>query len=354
MAGETMTTPSIQRSVDSITLENVAALAKVSMTTASRVLGGSSHPVSEKTRDRVLAAAAELGYSASPLARALASKRSRIIGVIVPDNVDSYFAEIARGVDDVANATGHLTIMCNADRDSSREAAQVQMLRTYNAAGVVFAGAGSRLEQSTELATATQAAKGEGMAVISLAKRDLVGQFIGYDNVSAARELTNYLIRLGHRDIAFITGIEGVYSADERREGYEQALDGAGLTPHVVRGNYAVDSGTGAAITLMSQGSLPDAVIGANDQTAIAAMTAFRHAGVSVPDDISVVGIGGTRLAELVDLTTAAAPLHELGARAASRIIDGTGLGDYEELLPHRIVLRQTTARRPTNTRKKS
>src|SRR5690349_18253107 len=125
------------RPADNPTLERVAQRAQVSLTTASRVLSGSSHKVSKKTREQVLAAASELGYAVSPLARALASKRSQIIGVIVPDNVDSYFAEIARGVDDVANEAGYLTIMCNTNRESSRELAQLQMLRTYNAAGVV-------------------------------------------------------------------------------------------------------------------------------------------------------------------------------------------------------------------------
>ena len=343
------------RQAESITLEDVATLAKVSVTTASRVLSGSAHPVSAKARDRVVAAAAELGYSVSPLARALASKRSRIIGVIVPDNVDSYFAEIARGIDDVANANGYLTIVCNADRDSDREIAQVQMLRTYNAAGVVFAGAGSRFHETSGLADATHAAAEEGMAVISLAKRDFPSQFIGFDNVAAARELTNYLIRLGHRDIVFISGLAGVYSAESRQAGYEQALSAVGLEPRIVTGTYAADSGADAAVSVMSQSTLPDAVIGANDQTAIAAMTAFRHAGISVPEDISVVGIGGTRLAALVDLTTSAVPLRELGERAAHRVINNVDEPAREdEFLPCRILIRQTTTKRGPMQRKSS
>jgi LacI family transcriptional regulator len=333
------------RAVGSTSLEDVAALAEVSTTTVSRVLSGSKHAVAARTRDRVLAAAEELGYSASPLARALANQRSQIIGVIVPDNVDPVFAEIIRGIDDVANAAGYLTIICNAARDSNREIMQIQKLRDYNAAGVVFAGAGSHLNKAPGLVEIVETAQGEGMMVIALAQRDFASQFIGYDNAVAARELTHYLIQLGHRDIAFVSGLAGVYSAEARQAGYEQAMKAAGLPTRVVPGTYDVDSGTEAAVRLMSQGSLPDALIGANDQTAVAAMTAFRHAGITVPEGISVAGMGGTKLAKIVDLTTSAAPLHELGAKAAQRVITGPD-EQADEILPCKILIRQTTRAR--------
>jgi LacI family transcriptional regulator, galactose operon repressor len=114
----------------------------VSITTASRVLNGSKHPVSEKTRARVLAAAGELGYQPSALARALVTRNSRIIGVLVGSIVDPYFAEIARGVEDVAGRMGYLTMVCNADRRTEAEIAHLRTLRDYQAAGVVFASSG--------------------------------------------------------------------------------------------------------------------------------------------------------------------------------------------------------------------
>lgn len=339
------------RRSDSVTLGDVAAHAKVSLATASRVLGDSSHPVSKKTQALVLKSAAELGYSASPLARALASKRSRIIGVIVPDNVDSYFAEIARGIDDVANEAGYLTIICNADRDSRREIEHVQMLRTYNAAGVVFAGSGSHIheKEAEQLAQTVDAARDEGMVAITLATRDIACDVLSYDNVETSRALTQYLIQLGHRDIAYIDGLAGVYSAEQRRAGYELAMEQAELDPRIVPGNFTSDSGTDAAVALLSQGRLPDAVIGANDQTAVGAMTALRHAGLHIPDDISVVGLGGSRLAALVDLTTAGTPLYELGATAAARIIEPSAPPSSEPVfLPHRVVVRQSSGRKPS------
>src|SRR5919197_4700509 len=123
-------------------LADISRRAGVSIATASRVLNGSSHPVSNTTRERVLAAAEELGYRPSELARALVKRTSRIVGVIVGDIVDPYFAEIARGVDDVAGPAGHLTMVCNAERRPEAELAHLGVLLDYHAAGVVFAGSG--------------------------------------------------------------------------------------------------------------------------------------------------------------------------------------------------------------------
>jgi LacI family transcriptional regulator len=121
-------------------LADISRRAGVSIATASRVLNGSAHPVSDATRERVLAAADELGYRPSELARALVKRTSRIVGVIVGDIVDPYFAEIARGVEDVAARAGHLTMVCNADRRPAAELAHLGVLRDYHAAGVVRRG----------------------------------------------------------------------------------------------------------------------------------------------------------------------------------------------------------------------
>ena len=123
-------------------LVGVSRRAGVSIATASRVLNRSDHPVADATRDKVLAAAEELGYSPSALARALVTQRSRIIGVIVGDIVDPYFAEITRGIEDVGAKAGYLTIVCNADRRTELEQEQMRLLIDYHAEGVIFAGSG--------------------------------------------------------------------------------------------------------------------------------------------------------------------------------------------------------------------
>src|SRR5688500_11249663 len=124
-------------------LADVSRRAGTSVATASRVLNGSTHPVSADTRARVLDAATAVGYAASPPAQALVTRSSRIIGVMVNDIVDPYFAEIVRGVEDVAGRMGYLVMVCNAERRPEAELQYVRALADYHAEGLVFAGSGT-------------------------------------------------------------------------------------------------------------------------------------------------------------------------------------------------------------------
>ena len=315
----------------------------MSIATASRVLNGSSHPVSEATRSRVLAAADELGYRPSELARALVKRTSRIVGVLVGDIVDPYFAEIARGVEDVATSVGHLTMVCNTDRRPAAELAHLDVLRDYHAAGVVFAGSG--YEQAAE-ASALRAAVADlqerGSVVVALAVRDLDCPSVLVDNRAAARAATEHLLELGHRRIAFVEGPAGLHTSVHRLEGFRAAIAAAGADSVVLPGGFEFEAGAAAAETLVA-GELPDAVLGVNDEVAIGLLTGLRRGGVDVPGQVSVAGIDDTRPARLVDLTSVSLPLHELGESAARVILEGA---EGDVVLPHRLVPRATTAPR--------
>jgi LacI family transcriptional regulator len=329
-------------------LADVSRRAGVSVATASRVLNGSTHPVSEHTRRRVFRAAEELGSSPSALARALVTKRSRIIGVVVGDIVDPYFAEITRGVEDVAARAGYMTIVCNADRRTEAELAQLQLLSDYRAEGVVFAGSGYVEDPlGEELADAVRRARERGMEVVSVALRDFDCPRIHGDNRAAAHDMTEYLISLGHRRIAFIGGPPGLYASRDRFEGFRHAMLTAGIDPELVHeGDFGYDRGYSATERMVADGELPDAVIGANDATAIGALGALRKARVAVPERVSVAGMTDTRLARFSDMTTVSLPIYDFGASAARRIV-GEGAGEPPEtVLPHRVVARSTTARR--------
>ena len=330
-------------------LIDVARRASVSIATASRVLNGSAHPVSAKTRDRVHAAASEIGYAPSALARALVTKRSRIIGVIVNDIVDPYFAQIARGVEDVAGRGGYLTMVCNADRHTHTEREYLSILRDYQAEGVIFAGSGSaRDSQNAALGAAVEQALERSIYVVALAPRDIPGASITVDNRAAGYDLVDYLASLGHRRIALISGPDGLLTAAERTEGCLAALSDHNLEPvAVLDGDFSFDSGQAAALHLLATPKLPDAIVGANDETAIGALTALRRAGIDVPLTVSVAGIGDTRLARFLDLSTVSIPTYELGAIAARRILAAEPVSDWAPtILPHRLVPRLTTARR--------
>jgi LacI family transcriptional regulator, galactose operon repressor len=307
------------------------------------VLNGSAHPVSNSTRERVLAAAEELGYRPSELARALVKRTSRIVGVIVGDIVDPYFAEIARGVEDVAARAGHLTMVCNAERRPTAELAHLGVLLDYHAAGVVFAGSGYEdAPETAALRDAVEALKAGGSAVVALAARDFDCPSVLVDNRGAAREATEHLLELGHRRIAFVEGPPGLHTSAHRLEGFEAAMAAAGAEPVRVPGGFEYEAGEAAA-SLLEGGELPDAVLAVNDEVAIGLLTALRRSGVDVPGRVSVAGIDDTRPARLVDLTSVSLPLHELGERAARVILEGA---DGDVVLPHRLVARGTTAAR--------
>ena len=282
-------------------LAEISRRADVSIATASRVLNGSRHPVSAATRERVLVAARELGYSPGALGRALVTRSSRIIGVIVGDIVDPYFAEIARAVDDVAARMGYLTMVCNADRRTSAELAHLKVLRDYNAAGVVFAGSGYVDDPS---AVALEAAVTEmsenGSTVVALAGRDFPCRRVLFDNRAAAYDITDYVISLGHRRIAFILGPDGLHTSRERRDGFDAAMREHGLDASLrVEGGFAYEAGYNAVMRLLAAGPLPDAIVAVNDEAAVGALSCLRQAGVDVPGQVSLAGIDDTRTARV-------------------------------------------------------
>jgi LacI family transcriptional regulator len=330
-------------------LADVARHAGVSIATASRALSGSSHPVSDEVRQRIMVAAREVGYSPSALARALVTRRSRIIGVIVGDIVDPYFAEITRGAEDVARREGYLTMVCNADRSTAAEVAYLRVLRDYQAEGVIFAGGGEIATGggSDPIAEAVAEARAEGLGIVALAARSFASAQVAIDNRAACFDITSYVLSLGHRTVAFVQGPAGFTTARDRMAGFQAAMIDAGLDPTLVyEGGFDYEAGRAAALRMVGR-ALPDAVICANDEAAIGALMTFRQAGVEVPDQLSIAGIDDTRASRFVDLTTVGVPMYELGAIGARTIVDGSGRSiDVRTELPHRLVPRGTTARR--------
>ena len=328
-------------------LAEVARRAGVSIATASRALNGSTHPVSDEARQRITVAARELGYSPSALARALVTRRSRILGLIVGDIVDPYFAEITRGAEDVARRHGFLTIICNADRRPAAELAYLRLLRDYQAEGILFAGGGQLASAETEpMAKAIAAARDEGTEVVALAARTFDAPQVVVDNRAACYDITSYVLSLGHRRVAFVDGPVGFTTAADRRAGYEAAMTDAGGVPGAIHtGNFDYESGRAAAAR-MAAGGLPDAVVCSNDESAIGVVMTLRQAGVEVPGQVSVAGIDDIRASSFVDLTTVSVPMYELGALGARRILEAReARPSARTVLPHRLVVRGSTER---------
>jgi LacI family transcriptional regulator len=316
-------------------LREVARAADVSVSTASRVLNGSDHPVSSEIQERVRAAAASLGYTASAAARALKQQRSKIIGVIAADILDPYFAEMTRGVELEATRHGYVTIIANANRDPEQERTKFRVLREHQASGIIFCGSDIEGAKGTDaLAAEVTAAIAEGTKVIALAPRHFEATRLVIDNERAGNEITRHLLSLGHKDIVFLGGIPGLSAVDLRTDGYRRAMEEAALEPRVAGTDGLSQESGRAAAELMVQASLPDAIICANDEVALGVIACFWKAGVRVPEDVSLAGIGGTRVGSNFDLTSVVLPLADQGRLAARYIAKAEDRPEQEAPAP--------------------
>ena len=332
---------------------DVAKLAGVSVTTVSRVINNSAHPVNAKTRALVLQAAEALHYVPSALARALVSDETHIIGVIVGDAADPYFATIIRGISDVAREQGYLIITCNSDRVPEIELHYVRLLRDYHADGIIFAGGGLvdpvYLEQMKAMVEMLQESK---IPILALGHHLFESPQVNIDNALATQEMTEYLIQIGHRSIALVAGPSVLITSEMRMEGYRRALKRYGLPfiqQLVIESDFTYESGQRAADELLTRQPLPTAIFCSNDIVAIGCITQLKVRGVQVPGQISVVGIDDIDAAQYIDppLTTIRVPMREMGEVGMSqllRLIVSKEPIDQLYLLPHRLVIRASSA----------
>ncbi len=337
-----------------VSIIDVAKQANVSITTVSRVLTGSAHPVSEETRLRVLEAAEALHYSPSALAQAMVTRATHIVGVIVGDASDPYFATIVRGVEDVARRHGYLVIVCNSDRVPEIELQYLHTLSSYRVDGVIFAGGGLKDDEYLDKMSQTLASfQSRGAIFVSLAKHVLPASIsVLVDNEQAIREAMDFLLRLGHRSIAYISGPNLLTTARLRLDGYKSALAANNLEfrPHLVfDGDYTYESGLRAAQAIHSLSERPSAVLASNDLMAIGCIVGLKELGCRIPQDISVMGVDDIVTAQFVDppLTTMALPMYDLGAIGMERLIQARRQELQQEgpiILPHHLVVRKSTA----------
>jgi LacI family transcriptional regulator len=333
---------------------DVAQRAGVSVATASRVMSHSSYPVSERSRQKVLRAAAELNYTPNSLARSLRMQRGSLIAILVGDNTDPYFAEITRGVEEVAKEHGYLTIICNAERDPKKELDYLRSLQDYRIDGVIFAGGGLNIPGHAEqLETIAQQMRKRGAEIVTLSQHTLHVPSIQADNFGGARQMTARLIELGHQHIAFVGGPADLLVANVRLQGYMSALVEAGypIDPlHILPGDFTRQGGEQAAIriTHLPLEQRPTAIFAANDETAFGVLQGLARQGQRVPGDFSVCGFGDLPFAQLITpkLTSVHIPLRQLGGNGARRLFALLDKREVPalEVLPTAIIERETTA----------
>ncbi len=335
-------------------ISEVARLAGVSIATASRVVSSADYPVSARMRERVLDAARELDYVPNALARGLLKSQIGVVGVIVHDTTDPYFAEIVRGVEDAASLGGYMVITCSSERDALREASYVRLLRSMRAAAVIFAGSG--LDDpilNDELAKHVAAMREAGAAVVHLSPHALGEPEIIVDNTGGIAAMIAALVGLGHQRIAFLGGPPTLYVARDRLAGYRRGLSDAGLTPDerlVIETDFTAEDGAQAVDILLATGAHFSAISCANDLVALGALQRLQALGIDVPGQISVCGFDDIPVAAMTSpsLSTVRLPLREMGRRGFEYVANVlNGRPAQRSPMPTSVVLRDSTGPAP-------
>ncbi len=333
-------------------LTEIANVAGVSVATVSRVLSGSTHPVSDQTRDRVTRAAEVLGFHPNMLARALVTNRSNTIAVIVHDISDPYFAEIVRGLEDSAHEHRYQLFISSSDRDPDRELAYVRAFLSHRVDAIVFAGGGFHDATYASALDALLTPFEERNAVVRLSPSDDDRPFLAPDNHGGAAQMTRHLIELGHRVIGFVDGPPRFPPSAERAAGHQDALRAAGIAPEpelTESGHFTEEGGAEAAATLLARRPDITALLAANDLMAFGALRELQQRGVDVPGEVSVAGFDDVRMASHLHpaLTTVRVPMYELGQQAfflAMKLL--TGERPQARRLPVTLQLRESTGPR--------
>jgi LacI family transcriptional regulator len=324
------------------TIRDVARRAEVSVASVSRALNGLDN-VRAETRERILAAAAELGYVPHAGARSLSLARAYAIGVVLPDLHGEFFSECVRGMDREASRRGYLLLLSNMHDDPDQAAIALRAMRGRVDGLLVMA---PHVEHDALAHTLPSALP----AVLINCQGEIDSRpALRFDNRAGSEAMVEHLVANGYRHIVHVAGPETNVDAQERLEGYRTAMHRHGRDPRVIGGNFSEEAGEAAARTILSGSAPVDAVFAANDMMAIGCLHTLRGAGKDVPGDIAVAGFDDVPLARYLALTTMRVKIAEIGARAVARLIemlDGKGMGAAREIHIPDLVARATTAPR--------
>jgi LacI family transcriptional regulator len=348
------------------TIPDVARVAGVSPATAARALGGYGS-VSPAARDKVVAAAAELGYRPNGLARSMITGSTKTLGVVLADIENPFFHRALRGIADAASARGFEVILTNTDEDLVKEHSAVAMLAQRRVDGLIVCptDAADRSHLSTLIAA--------GTPVVLLDRRisGLAADTVGIDNRAAARAATAYLIDAGHTRIGILTGasldvaarlsrpdLKGVEriaatTSGARAAGYRDALLEAGIAPDpalVIANGFHREDAVAGTKQLMAAAKPPTAILAFDSILSLGALQAFRQLGLDCPTDVSLMGFDDAEWAEVVSppLTVIAQPVYEIGVRAAELLfarIEGQTRRPVHDRMPTSIIERESVAR---------
>ncbi|WJK11906.1 LacI family DNA-binding transcriptional regulator [Pseudomonas fluorescens] len=327
------------------TIKDVAALAGISYTTVSHVVN-KTRPVSEEVRLKVEAAIKSLDYVPSAVARSLKAKTTATIGLLVPNSLNPYFAELARGIEDYCERNGYCVILCNSDDNPDKQRSYLRVLLEKRIDGLIVASAGG----DSGLAQGLAGVK-TPMVIVDRGLEGVDADLVRIDHEYGAYLATRHLLELGHRDIATIGGPASTSVAQMRQAGFSRALKEAGVEvspSRMLESDFTSTGGYNAASILLEHNP-PSAIFAGNDMIGIGVLRAAAERNVRVPAELSVIGFDDIQMSRYVypALTTVGQSILQLGEMAAEvllRRIAAPGLATDQRIVTPSIVLRESTA----------
>ncbi|UVI30149.1 LacI family DNA-binding transcriptional regulator [Paenibacillus spongiae] len=323
------------------TILHVAERAQVSKATVSRVLNNNPQ-VKEEIKERVLQAIEELGYRPSAIARNLATSRTNMIGLILPDITNPYFPVLARGIEDAAHRLGYALFISNTDNEPALEREYIRKMVEQQVGGIILISSVMDEETVSDLSSLRMP--------IVLCDRVIDNapfDAVLIDDYKAAYEAVNYLIGQGHTRIAHLAGPKDIQSAENRKNGYLDAMREANLEPFISLGSFSYESGLHQMGAVLDD-YRPTALFASNDLLALGAMQEIHRRGMSVPQNVAIIGcddIPFSRMSRPL-LSTISIPAYQIGVTAVQLLDDqikGVSSGAKNVIMEHKLIHRETS-----------
>lgn len=306
-----------------VTIKDIARKANVSITSVSRVLNNKAKGVSEETRNKILKIVEEENYIPNAVAKGLVTKKTNILGLIIPDITNPYYPEIAKGIEDTANERGYNIILCGTNSMEENEHKYIRILKEHYVAGIIYNSSHYVSESTFKELDATDIP----YVFIENTPRKQDKMRVYTDGEIGMEKLIDYLISMGHKKIAFLSGPEQSYTVKARLEGYKKALSKHGLAIYEDLIKYGESTRAGGyemTKALLKEKAKFTAIACFNDLMAVGALQKLHEKGIGVPVDISVTGYDNVYVTKITTpkITTVEQPAYDMGCEAAKILID--------------------------------
>lgn len=329
-----------------VTIYDVAREANVSMATVSRVVNGNQN-VKPATRKKVLEVIERLEYRPNAVARGLASKKTTSVGVIIPDISNNLYAELARGIEDIATMYRYNIILSNSDQNEQKELELLNTMLGKQVDGIV-------MMSDKVTSTLSKAIKQSPVPVVLAGSIDNENSTasVNIDYFAAVYEAIQLFIQAGHKEIGFVSGpLDYTVNGQYKLEAYKKALLDAEITykaEYIEANGGTYDEALQAWTNFQKLSKRPTAIFAASDEIALGLIHGAQDAGVNVPADVEIMSFENSKLARMVrpQLSSVVLPLYDIGAvsmRLLTKLLNKEEVDDKHVILPHRLELRQST-----------